>query len=99
MMSAALPAQQGKSIMRFLVQTMALFVCALASTIALAAGLPRFGQAELETLLRHDPRTGKPVDSVEALLPLLPRELRANFTLVYDSRSRSDPASAPAVRG
>ena len=40
-----------------------------------------------QALLQHDPATGAPVDSVQALLPLLPRALRENFTLVYDSRS------------
>lgn len=46
-----------------------------------------FDEATFQALLRNDPTTGRPVDSVEALLPLLPRALRANFTLVYDSRS------------
>lgn len=51
-----------------------------------AADVP-FGDAQLQALLANDPATGKPVDSVEELVPLLPRELRSNFTFVYDSRS------------
>jgi hypothetical protein len=58
----------------------------LLPTAPSAAG-PSFGDAQLQALLRHDPATGRPVDSLEELLPLLPRALRANFALVYDSRS------------
>ena len=47
---------------------------------------PAVGDASLQALLSRDPGTGAPVDSLEQLLPLLPRKLRANFTLVYDSR-------------
>jgi len=43
--------------------------------------------ASFRALLQNDPGTGHPVDSVQAMLPLLPRALRTNFTLVYDSRS------------
>jgi hypothetical protein len=41
----------------------------------------------LDKLLRRNPATGRPVDSIAELVPLLPRELRSNFTFVYDSRS------------
>jgi hypothetical protein len=46
-----------------------------------------FDCRRLEALLQRNPATGRPVDSVAELLPLLPRELRSNFTFVYDSRS------------
>lgn len=52
---------------------------------ALSAG--GFNQASLDRLLSRNPRTGKPVETVEELIPLLPEELRQNFTFVYDSRS------------
>jgi hypothetical protein len=54
---------------------------------AALAGDAGFGEAELETLLRTNPATGSPVDSILELIPLLPPELRRNFTFVYDSRS------------
>ncbi|MFI4933054.1 MAG: hypothetical protein ACHP7N_00385 [Caulobacterales bacterium] len=38
-------------------------------------------------MLRNNPATGRPVETIGELLPLLPRSFRANFTLVYDSRS------------
>ena len=46
-----------------------------------------FDFARLEALLQRNPATGRPVDLVAELVPLLPRELRSNFTFVYDSRS------------
>ena len=46
-----------------------------------------FDFARLEALLQRNPATGRPVDSIAELAPLLPRELRSNFTFVYDSRS------------
>jgi cytochrome c553 len=48
---------------------------------------PSFDEQSLQALLQNNPATGRPVDSVEELVPLLPKELRSNFTLVYDSRS------------
>jgi hypothetical protein len=47
----------------------------------------QFREANLRQLLQKNSITGLPVDSVRELVPLLPRELRENFTLVYDSRS------------
>jgi hypothetical protein len=55
-------------------------------TLPAAADEP-FTEARLQDLLRHNPQTGQPVDSISELVPLLPRELRENFTFVYDSRS------------
>jgi hypothetical protein len=52
-----------------------------------SAGDTRFSEAELEKLLQRSPVTGSPVDSIRELIPLLPAELRRNFTFVYDSRS------------
>ncbi len=46
-----------------------------------------FTEARLRALLAHNPQTGRPVDSVSELVPLLPEELRRNFTFVHDSRS------------
>ena len=46
-----------------------------------------FTEARLQELLQRNPQTGAPVDSISELVPLLPRELRENFTFVYDSRS------------
>lgn len=53
--------------------------------------------ASFQALLGNDPATGRPVDTVQALLPLLPRALRANFTLVYDSRSPFKEQITPAL--
>jgi cytochrome c553 len=55
-----------------------------------------FTDASFQALLAHDPMTGQPVDTVQALLPLLPRALRTNFTLVYDSRSPFKDQITPA---
>jgi hypothetical protein len=46
-----------------------------------------FTEMKLQQLLQKNPETGRPVDSVGELIPLLPRELRENFLLVYESRS------------
>jgi hypothetical protein len=54
---------------------------------AAADGDEPFTEARLRALLAHNPQTGRPVDSVSELVPLLPEELRRNFTFVYDSRS------------
>jgi hypothetical protein len=53
---------------------------------ALAEG-SAFGESSLRDLLQKNPATGLPVDSIRELVPLLPDELRANFTFVYESRS------------
>ena len=63
-----------------------LLFIALAAAPAGAADAP-FNEQSLRALLQSNPTTGRPVDSVSELVPLLPDELRANFTLVYDSRS------------
>lgn len=68
---------------------------ALVSLLALASPLAPIGaradepftEARLQELLQNNPQTGLPVDSISELIPLLPRELRENFTFVYDSRS------------
>ena len=54
---------------------------------ALAEDHEPFTEARLQELLQRNPATGLPVDSISELIPLLPRELRENFTFVYDSRS------------
>ena len=59
----------------------------LAPGIASAEGYQPFTEARLQELLQKNPATGLPVDSISELVPLLPRELRENFTFVYDSRS------------
>jgi hypothetical protein len=46
-----------------------------------------FTEAKLQQLLKENPATGRPVDSIAELIPLLPRELRENFLFVYESRS------------
>ena len=56
---------------------------------------PRFNTSSLESLLQKSPVTGLPVDSINELLPLLPRELLSNFTFVYDSRSPFRPSISP----
>ncbi len=61
---------------------------------AAAADAP-FTEARLRNLLAHNPQTGRPVDSVSELVPLLPEELRRNFALVYDSRSPFKAAITP----
>ena len=62
---------------------------------AAAAGDAPFTEARLRALLAHNPQTGRPVDSVSELVPLLPEELRRNFTFVYDSRSPFKAAITP----
>ena len=56
---------------------------------------PTFDSARLEVLLQRNPVTGRPVDSIAELVPLLPRELRSNFTFVYDSRSPFHTSISP----
>ena len=51
----------------------------------------------MRELLKHNPQTGRPVDSVAELVPLLPDELRKNFTLVYDSRSPFKASITPQL--
>lgn len=63
----------------------------LIALFGVALGDPRVdppaGYADVVALIERSPRTGRPVQSVDELLPLLPRELRASFTLVHHSRS------------
>lgn len=54
----------------------------LAFALAPAARAAPFGESDLDALL-----AAHPVDTVAELVPLLPDELRENFTFVYDSRS------------
>jgi hypothetical protein len=69
---------------------------AASPTLAAAAdGVAPFTEARLRELLAHNPQTGRPVDSVGELVPLLPEELRRNFTFVYDSRSPFRAAITP----
>ncbi len=63
---------------------------------AAAADAP-FTEARLRELLAHNPQTGRPVDSVAELVPLLPDDLRRNFTFVYDSRSPFKASITPAL--
>jgi hypothetical protein len=51
------------------------------------AAAEAFTEADLLRLLKSNPETGRPVDSIGELIPLLPRELRSNFLLAYESRS------------
>ncbi len=73
---------------------LALFLAIAAWPTAAAADAP-FTEARLRELLAHNPQTGRPVDSVAELVPLLPEELRRNFTFVYDSRSPFKAAITP----
>jgi hypothetical protein len=41
----------------------------------------------LQSLLNKNAETGAPVQDVDELIPLLPLELRSNFTFIYQSRS------------
>ena len=59
----------------------------LAPLCAAAGDEQPFTEASLQQLLRNNPATGRPVDSISELVPLLPREMRENFTFVYESRS------------
>jgi mono/diheme cytochrome c family protein len=52
---------------------------------------------EITRLLKNNPDTGKPVQTIEEWLPLLPPELRANFTFVYQSRSPHGELEEKAV--
>jgi hypothetical protein len=64
---------------------------------AAADGDAPFTEARLRELLKHNPQTGRPVDSVAELVPLLPDELRKNFALVYDSRSPFKASITPQL--
>jgi hypothetical protein len=64
---------------------------------AAAEGDAPFTEARLRELLKHNPQTGRPVDSVAELVPLLPDELRKNFTFVYDSRSPFKASITPQL--
>jgi len=64
---------------------------------AAAEGDAPFTEARLRELLKHNPQTGQPVDSVAELVPLLPDELRKNFTFVYDSRSPFKASITPQL--
>src|SRR5580692_3920940 len=64
-----------------------LVLLSLVPGIACADDHEPFTEERLQELLHRNPATGLPVDSISELIPLLPRELRENFTLVYDSRS------------
>jgi hypothetical protein len=70
---------------RYLLPLLALLM--LTPSIASAEDYQPFTEARLQELLQKNPATGLPVDSISELVPLLPRELRENFTFVYDSRS------------
>ncbi len=72
----------------------ALLVLVPGTTIPAAADEP-FTEARLQELLQNNPQTGRPVDSIAELVPLLPRELRENFTFVYDSRSPFKSSISP----
>ncbi len=61
-----------------------LLLAPLAADRAPAPRSPHY--EDLVALLARSPATGRPVQSTEELLPLLPTELRDNFTFVFDSR-------------
>ncbi len=70
------------------VQFTALFLALLGvsgSTIQAERRLTAY--EEVEAVILKNPQTGNPVRSVEELLPLLSKELRSNFTFIYQSRS------------
>jgi hypothetical protein len=67
----------------------------LTPSVASAEDYQPFTEARLQELLQKNPATGLPVDSISELVPLLPRELRENFTFVYDSRSPFRPGISP----
>jgi hypothetical protein len=72
-----------------------LMLLMLAPGVACADDHEPFTEERLQELLHRNPATGLPVDSISELVPLLPRELRENFTLVYDSRSPFRPGISP----
>jgi hypothetical protein len=78
-----------------LVLLLLLTLAAWANPAAAADRAAPFTEARLRELLAHNPQTGRPVDSVSELVPLLPEELRRNFTFVYESRSPFKAAITP----
>lgn len=50
---------------------------------------------QIQALLASNPKTKKPVDSIEEFLPLLPKEFLENFTFVYNSRSPFKSSISP----
>jgi cytochrome c553 len=72
---------------RLLLLALLMLTSLVAPQAASAADDGAFTETRLQELLQRNPATGLPVDSISELMPLLPRELRANFTFVYESRS------------
>src|SRR3981189_2083895 len=66
---------------------LALLALLLVGAWTAPAGAEPFTEKQLQQLLQKNPETGRPVDSIGELVPLLPRELRENFLFVYESRS------------
>ena len=56
-----------------------------------------FTEVRLQDLLKNNPQTGRPVDSIAELVPLLPQELRRNFLFAYESRSPFKTSITPAL--
>ena len=57
------------------------------SSAAIPTPRPHDRYEALTNLLARDPATGKPVDTIAELIPLLEPELRSSFTLVFATRS------------
>jgi hypothetical protein len=62
---------------------------------SISASAEPFTEISLQNLLKKNPQTDLPVQSIQELVPLLPRELRQNYTFVYDSRSPFHDSISP----
>jgi hypothetical protein len=75
----------------------ALALLALAPSAASAGERQQFTEACLLELLRENPATGRPIDSISGLMPLLPVELRRKENLIFETVSRLNERE-PAFR-
>ncbi len=84
-----------KQLLKFGVTSFAIVMLSGATSSPVRVNLPLYDKV-LE-LLQNNPTTGKPTQTLEEWLPLLPLELRSNFTFVYQSRSPHGDLGEKAV--
>ncbi len=97
----ATPASLGSRRRAFRVLAALLFTTVLAPTNGRASVITSTGshlltENALESLLARNPKTGRPVDTIEELIPLLPYDFKRNYTFVYESRSPFKESISPA---
>ena len=63
---------------------------------AVVCNADTFTNEDLFKILNKNPNTNAPVNNIAELIPLLPLELRQNFTFVFDSRSPLKESISPS---